>query len=97
MATNARLRRENAFLNRNYGRYAPVTVELTIRNGFPLIAMGVLSKEDPSVGILNACMEDVQVVTKDWKSAEFLKLTPAERRTIEKVLLTTATTKHFDC
>lgn len=87
---SARLRRETAVIAQNYPRCYPVTVHTKVRNGFPVIALGAISPADPSVGIFNACIEDVVVVTPDWRSTDFLKLTPAELTTIEKALMAEA-------
>ena len=89
-APSARLRRETAVIAQNYPRCYPVTLHTKVRNGFPVIAMGAINPADPSVGIFNACIEDVVVVTPDWRYADFLKLTPAELATIEKALMAKA-------
>ena len=86
----ARVRREHAVIARRYPRCYPVTLHTKIRNGFPVIAMGAINRADPSVGIFNACIEEVVVVTPDWRSTDFLKLTSAELATIENDLMAEA-------
>lgn len=88
--SSARLHRESAVIARHYPRGHPVTIHTKVRNGFPVIAMGAINPADPSVGIFNACIEDVVVVTPDWRYADFLNLTPAELATIENDLMAEA-------
>lgn len=91
---SARLRRETAVIAQNYPRCYPVTVHTKVRNGFPVIAMGAINPADPSVGIFNPCIEDVVVVTPDWRYADFLKLTKAELASIEADLMAAANARN---
>lgn len=88
--TSARLRREHNFIARNYPRRYPTMIETTVRSGFPVIALGVANPAEPEVGIFSAYMDDVIVVTRDWRYADFLKLTKAELTTIEQSLMAAA-------
>lgn len=83
---SAAVRRELAHIARNYPRRLPLMLETQVRNGFPVIVMGSVFPKDASVGIFWDSVEDVTVVSRDWKSVDFLKLTRAEMAGLEKEL-----------
>jgi hypothetical protein len=55
-----------------------VSVETTVRRGFPVIVKGHLCPAEPDVGLMSEGVEDMEVLTLNGKPADFLKLTERE-------------------
>lgn len=74
---------ERAFLAT---RYTNVSLETTVKGGFPVIVVGHVEPPDRSVGYNNPYLCDVAVYTQDWHSADFLKLSKQEMERVKDEL-----------
>lgn len=62
----------------------PFEVTVHIRRGFPLLVKGEVYPAEPDVGLPRSYFGEIDILTRDGKSAAFLKLTPQEVDHIEE-------------